>query len=74
MGKIIVKMRLRLLATTVLLLLDTATLLSQQPDSWKEYAYSQDGVAISAPKEPQFVDGKSGHMYVSFWVTVKSWR
>jgi hypothetical protein len=43
-----------------------AWLFCQQPDSWKEYVYPQDGVAISAPEEPQFVDGKTDHMYVSF--------
>jgi len=59
-------MQLRLLTVFLVLLLFPALLFCQQPDTWKEYVYSQDGVAISAPKEPQFVDGKTGHMYVSF--------
>jgi len=59
-------MQLRLLTVFLVLLVFPALLFCQQPDTWKEYAFSQDGVAVSAPKEPQFVDGKSGHMYVSF--------
>jgi hypothetical protein len=59
-------MRLRLLTVFLVVFAFPAWLFCQQPDPWKEYVYSQDGVAISAPKEPQFVDGKNGHMYVSF--------
>ena len=62
-------MPLRLLTVFVVLSVWAAASLPQQslqPDPWKEYVYSQDGVAISAPEEPQFVDGKNGHMYVSF--------
>src|SRR5690348_17144353 len=59
-------MQLRLLIVLHVLRVFPALLFCQQSDTWNVYSFSKDCVAVSAPKETQFVDGKSGHMYVSF--------
>ena len=54
---------------TLLLVLAWAAASSQQPqpsDTWKEYAYPQDGLAISMPQEPVIKSDKNGSMYVGF--------
>ncbi|HEY7403291.1 MAG TPA: hypothetical protein VIB39_07210 [Candidatus Angelobacter sp.] len=61
-------MKLRLLIVCLVWAVGSGAGVSQQPqptDSWKEYAYPQDGVAISAPEEPVVVNESDHRMYVS---------
>src|SRR5262249_22666414 len=62
-------MQSRLLIALMVLSVYAVASNGQQPqpsDTWKEYVYPQDGVAVSMPEEPVVKSDKNGRMYVSF--------
>jgi|SRR5579864_397970 len=49
----------------VVLLAYATPLLCQQTEPWKEYVYSDDGFAVSAPAEPKLETNPKHHIYIS---------